>query len=360
MIRRDGTLPPDAPSFSPFLDADLLNYGYAMLSNGLDLLDAAEANGDMPEEAALAREGFIQGSYALEAATRNAAAAEDLAFHGIIAGAASHLGGYAARAFSLMRASRASGRLAPMEETLADLVMRDLGAIEERTRSLRSAPQGSDEALLAAFTTEDDDAAESTAPGRIGPVTLLLSENYLSAVSAALFAIETGSAELLADALEDLQLGQQAAMDISAPGPWWAYRLTRRLLGDLFETSIEASIPVEPPPGAEGERARWDELRRTFVESLRARGRSEIDLWPSQLHVVDRIFQDGRDLVVALPTSAGKTRIAELSILACLAQGRRAVYVTPCGPCPPRQSRSSRGPSPRWAAASRLSTAAWE
>jgi replicative superfamily II helicase len=60
-----------------------------------------------------------------------------------------------------------------------------------------------------------------------------------------------------------------------------------------------------------------------------ARGRSEIDLWPSQLHVVDRIFQDARDLVVALPTSAGKTRIAELSILVCLAQERRTVYVTP-------------------------------
>ena len=58
-------------------------------------------------------------------------------------------------------------------------------------------------------------------------------------------------------------------------------------------------------------------------------GVPEIDLWPSQLHVVDRIFQDMRDLVVALPTSAGKTRIAELSILACLAQMRRTVYVTP-------------------------------
>jgi replicative superfamily II helicase len=56
---------------------------------------------------------------------------------------------------------------------------------------------------------------------------------------------------------------------------------------------------------------------------------SEIDLWPSQLHVVDRIFRDERDLVVALPTSAGKTRIAELSILACLARERRTVYVTP-------------------------------
>src|SRR5438046_1150900 len=36
-----------------------------------------------------------------------------------------------------------------------------------------------------------------------------------------------------------------------------------------------------------------------------------------------------RNLVVSLPTSAGKTRIAELCILACLAEGKKAVFVTP-------------------------------
>ena len=41
MIRRAGILPQDAPPFSPFLDADLLNYAYAMLSTSLDLLEAA-------------------------------------------------------------------------------------------------------------------------------------------------------------------------------------------------------------------------------------------------------------------------------------------------------------------------------
>ena len=329
MIRRAGILPQDAPQFSPFLDADLLNYGYAMLSNSLDLLEAADGDDNMSAQVTLAREGFIQSSYALEAATRNAAPAEDLAFHGLIAGAASHLGGYAARAFSLMQASRQSGRLTPMEQTLADLAMRDLSSIEERTRLLRSSPQVSDEVLLAALVAEDDSTEESSPPGEVGPVVLLLSENYLTAVSAALFAIELGSGELLAGALEELQLGEQASLDVSAAGPWWVYRLTRRLLGDLFDTSIETNIPSEPPPGAGDRVERWRYLRSTFVESLLARDRSEIDLWPSQLHVAGRIFQDGRDLVVALPTSAGKTRIAELSILACLAQNRRTVYVTP-------------------------------
>ena len=329
MIRRAGILPEDAPAFSPFLDADLLHYGYAMLSNSIDLLEAAEGNDDRPEQDALAREGFIQSSYALEAATRNAAPEEDLAFHGVIAGAASHLGGYAARAFSLMQTSRLSGRLTPMELTLADLAMRDLNSIEQRTLLLRASPQLSDEALLTALIADDDAAGESVPPAEVGPVVLLLSENYLAAVSAALYAIEIGNRELLARALEELRLGERASLDVSVPGPWWVYRLTRRILGDLFDTSIEANIPIEPPPGSNSGVNQWRYLRRTFIQSLRARSRSEIDLWPSQLHVVDRIFQDGRDLVVALPTSSGKTRIAELSILACLAQKRRTVYVTP-------------------------------
>lgn len=329
MIRRAGVLPQEAPQFSPFLDADLLNYAYSLLSTGLDLLEATDGDGNTSAQITLAREAFIQSSYALEAATRNAAPAEDSAFHVLVAGAASHLGGYAARAFSLMQASQRSGRLTPMEQTLADLALRDLGSIEQRARSFRSSAQVSDEVLLAALAAGSRSSDEPAAPDQVGPVVLLLSENYLAAVSAALFAIEIGSRRLLMAALTELQLGEQAALDVSAPGPWWVYRLTRRLLGDLHDTSIRTNVPRDPPPGASDRVRRWRRLRRTFVESLLARGRSEIDLWPSQLHVVDRIFRDDRDLVVALPTSAGKTRIAELSILACLAQGRRIVYVTP-------------------------------
>ncbi|WP_143078972.1 DEAD/DEAH box helicase [Nonomuraea pusilla] len=327
MIRREGVLPRDAPAFSPFLDADLLNYGYALLATSLELLEAADD--DTTEQIALAQQGFIQSSYALEAATRNATPEADLVFHGLVAGAASHLGGYAARAFSLIQASRQSGRLTPMEQTLADLVLRDLSSIEERTQSLRSSPQLSDDALLMSLTAVGSSTEEDTPPDQVGPIVLLLSENYLSAVSAALFAIEIGSRDLLEAALEELRLGERASSDVSAPGPWWVYRLTRYLLGGLFDTSLETNIPNEPPPEAADNAERWRYLRRTFVESLLARERSEIDLWPSQLHVVGRIFQDAGDLVVALPTSAGKTRIAELSILACLAQGRRTVYVTP-------------------------------
>lgn len=355
IIRRNGILPEDAPQFSTFLDNDLLNHSYALLLTSLDLLDLLSEESRQPfeldERVQLAQAGFIQASYALEAATRNASPTLDLAFHRLIAGAASHLAGYAARAFSLVQTSARPGRRTLMETTLADLITRDLSGIEERTRQMRTTPTMSDSVLLDAFMGRSPD---SYADGHLtfpsngsaidvntenslyesGPVVSLLSEHYMSAVSQALFAIEHDLRPVLAEALAEMEVGERASSELNAPGPWWVYRLTRRLLGDLGETSILRNIPIRRPPAATntpptGEERDWVRLRRTFIASLAARKPAQIDLWPSQMHVVDRIFSATNDLVVALPTSAGKTRIAELCILTALAQGRRTVYVTP-------------------------------
>lgn len=410
MIRRDGALPDDSQNFSTYLDQDLLNYGYSLMTTALQILEAysqaAAARGQenilsdltrpdritatitsdpgddsIVNQLKTSRDAFLQASYALEAATRNADSdTPELAFHRLIAGAASHMAGYAARAFSLVEASRTSGRLSPMELTLADLVMRDLDSIEERTRRLRSSPELTDDALSASLSRGEDggdDAPalnDSSSPfnseqdpealNELGPITLLLSEHYLSSVSAAMFAIAFNRTALLGASIANLQLGEDASNDIAASGPWWVFRLTRHIIADLEQTSIRANLPSTPPGNddaddtsvdpnaleefdgkedifgdwvesssaadtAVGAESLWQRLQRTYVASLMARDRSEIDLWPSQLHVVERIFRNTDDLVVALPTSAGKTRIAELCILRCLAQKRRAVYVTP-------------------------------
>lgn len=387
MIRRDGDLPDDSQPFSVYLDQDLLEYGYSLMSTALRILnldgtelgpthetmtgddldieesDLSDAHDSThADQLAVARNAFLQASYALEAATRNAEPnTPEIAFHRLIAGAASHLAGYAARAFSLVEASRTSGRLSPMELTLADLVTRDLGGIEERTSRLRSSPDVTDDALTAALSrsaygadedrAEDDESATSSdlsgsgdgedqeELGDFGPITLLLSEHYLASVSASMFAIAFARSTLLAESIADLRLGEDACNDIAAAGPWWVFRLTRHIISDLDETSIRANIPIASPDEGDtsfqgldeavDSKRLWRRLRRTYIAVLMARGRAEIDLWPSQLHVVDRIFAGTGDLVVSMPTSAGKTRIAELCILRCLTQKKRAVYVTP-------------------------------
>ncbi len=108
---------------------------------------------------------------------------------------------------------------------------------------------------------------------------------------------------------------------------WWCHRLAIHLLGGLWETSFHKILPLSGPPGAEiGD---WARLRKLFIASLYRRSKSEVELWPSQLQAARRVLDAGTNLVLSLPTSAGKTRIAELCILACLARGKRIVFVTP-------------------------------
>lgn len=348
MIRRDGIFPDDSPRFSLFLDQDLLDYGYGLASTGLRLLDALSDEQDGENETgdslASAQNGFIQASFAIEAATRNAGANRDITFHRLLAGAMSHLGGYAARAYSLVQSSIRSGQLTPIERTLADLLLRDLGAIDARTVRFTRSPNLTDQALVASMSgtegrpvdVDPESVAMEDDSASWGSVMLLLTEHYLTAVSSGLFALSLNLGGVLSAAQNDLQEGEQAALEIAVPGPWWVYRVTRRLMDDLGRTNIRRNIPRSRPPAATPPNvavsplpSEWGSLRNNYVATLFSRNRSELDLWPSQMHVVNRVFDSVGDLVVALPTSAGKTRIAELCILACLAQGRRVVYVTP-------------------------------
>lgn len=105
---------------------------------------------------------------------------------------------------------------------------------------------------------------------------------------------------------------------------WWVCVLARHMIDDLWERSLHRTLPVLP-----GDNSRWSALRKNFIELLCRRSVAEIDLWPSQIEAANRVIDETDSLVVALPTSGGKTRIAELCILKCLSGGRRVMYVTP-------------------------------
>ena len=97
-------------------------------------------------------------------------------------------------------------------------------------------------------------------------------------------------------------------------------------LRDLWSSSFHEILPIEPPN--EGS-ADWVSLRWYFIALLYKRKKSEVDLWPSQIEGAKRAIDQSDNLVVSLPTSAGKTRIAELCILRCLASGKRVLFITP-------------------------------
>ena len=66
------------------------------------------------------------------------------------------------------------------------------------------------------------------------------------------------------------------------------------------------------------------------------RGRSVSEMWPSQREAIEKgLFDPSRSLIVRMPTSSGKTRIAEMAILDALTSagsapgGAKCVYVAP-------------------------------
>lgn len=327
MIWREGVLPADAPKFSVFLSYDLLSYGYSLLSHGLRLLE-------LDGNAVLARSAFEHAGEALEAVVARNKEAPARDFHRVVAAAAYHLGRFSARAYSLLHVGIEQANLSKCERCLAKLMLRDLDGLDDEIASWKSNDTGSDEALISAIgsapseVNAQDESDEETPDSTLGnALDLALTDNFLGALATAMLAFERGEALLIETSLSKLRVGRDGAAEFNLVALWWCHKLAIHLLQGLWDMSFHQRLPLDGSPG--GAALAWPELRQLFIASLYRRGRSEIELWPSQLEAARQVLDDDANLVLSLPTSAGKTRIAELCILACLAAGKRVVFVTP-------------------------------
>ena len=157
-------------------------------------------------------------------------------------------------------------------------------------------------------------------------LTIALTDVFFGAMALFLLAMERGERQLLDRAIGKLQDSLEVCGEMNLVPHWWVHRVAIHLLSDLWSNTFHERLPTLPTGG---EAADWPRLRKLFIASLLRRSRAEVDLWPSQIAAATRAIDQSDDLVVSLPTSAGKTRIAELCILRCLAAGKRTVFVTP-------------------------------
>jgi hypothetical protein len=326
MIWRDGVLPPDAPAFSPQLSYDLHSYSYTLLGLGLRL---RELGGD----AAQARIAFEQAATALEAVMAKGNREEiDRDFHFVMAAASYHLAHLSARAYSLLGIVEGDENFSPIERALALLMRRNINALQSTVLDYRLSGAGSDAQITAAIQANLDQAEANADQPRdsdgflFDSLDTALTDAFFAAMSLFLLALERGERPLLDGALGRLRVSLDICGDMNLLPQWWAHRVAIHLLSDLWSNTFHEKVPVLP---SGGEAADWPRLRELFIASLLRRPKAEVDLWPSQIEAATRAVDQSDDLVVSLPTSAGKTRIAELCILRCLAAGRRVVFVTP-------------------------------
>ncbi len=319
MVWRDGVVPEGAPEFASSLTRDLLDFGYGVLALALELRDANR--NQEPGNQFDTREPLRVAAEAIESAVRRGDPDNrDQGRHLVVSAAAFHLAGYAARSFSLLPLPALNKNLASHEKALGFLLRRDLIVLREHIMQWHANTAHSDDAIAARLLDENDEfSAEDAA-------VLALSTSYHRGLGLADTALFSGNGELFNGALSLIEQVVDASAEIGNIPTWWVATLSLHLLQDLWNDSLFQRLPSGPGPGIP---ALWATLRRDFIAQLGTRRPPHIDLWPSQIRAAERAINPADDLVIALPTSAGKTRIAELCILRALSDKRRTIYVTP-------------------------------
>ena len=324
IIRRAGQLPDDAPAFGETLDTDLSEYGLSVLRASLALREHEGETG-------IWRVGFLKAGGAFEALVRNGSPlTPERGFWRVMGGASYHLAGYSAIAFSLVSQREEDSNFAPGELAVVRLLLRDLGTLRSEARAWLLDPAHQDEAISESLNGPAADFDDV--------ISEILTTTIYRAFAVFELALATGVADLHAEALALLRDALRVAGDYGVIPLWWIIRVALSLIDDLWDNSLRRILPEEGPQDA----AEYGRLRELFLASLYARDVAEVELWPSQLEAASRATEIDDDLVVSLPTSAGKTRVAEVCALMSLSASRRVLIVTPLRALSAQTERSFR------------------
>lgn len=325
LMRENGVLPPNAPPLGATIETDLAEHGFALL-RGAMALRAQAGTSDLTSRA------FERAANAFEALVRNCdAESPDRGFRRTIAAAAYHLAGFSAVAYSLFNETAGDLNTSPGETAIQHLILRDLGQLRDFVRDWLDNDDHKDEQIAEVLRGEEPDVDEA--------LSAILNTTICRALAYFDFALETGETEPIETARALLDAAVSLADNAEIVPLWWISNLCRHLIDDLWQHSLHENLPTEPPEGTE---EKYPDLRRLFISSLYARKTSEVELWPSQREAARRSTDVKDDLVVALPTSAGKTRVAEIAALMTLSSARRVLIVTPLRALSAQTERSFR------------------
>lgn len=325
LMREEGVLPQNAPPLGATIETDLAEHGFALLRGAMALRAQTGAS-------ELTNKAFERAANAFEALVRNGdPEAHDRGFRRTIAATAYHLAGFSAVAYSLFNETAEDLNAAPGETAIRHLILRDLDQLRGFVRDWLGDDAHGDQQIAESLRGEDSDLDEA--------LSTILNTTICRALAFFDFALETGDGEPIETARNLLANAVSLADNAENVPLWWISNLCRHLIDDLWQHSLHENLPTEPPMGTE---EKYPDLRRLFISSLYARKTSEVELWPSQREAARRSTDVTDDLVVALPTSAGKTRVAEIAALMTLSSARRVLIVTPLRALSAQTERSFR------------------
>lgn len=233
-----------------------------------------------------------------------------------------YLAGQYARAFVIMRSIENEGE-SPLDQILMRLMfLRQLKSLkDEATQFLR---QNNTDRFLAS-AVETGDLTESEAIDAALRTTLC--RVYIHFLEYARTGARHHIEQSIALSWLACELAIQLANDRQMHSWWWIFHSTLTLLREFFRSSMWTQLGSMLETDTSG-------LVEKYIETAFARSPLPIlELWRSQSHALQYI-QDGSSYCLKMPTSAGKTQIAELAILQFLTDtfdtsNKKCIYVAP-------------------------------
>jgi hypothetical protein len=288
------------PNYTEDLDNRLNSIAFSYLATGCQLVDK-----EMFEESIIA---FSKAATVIENAYSSNRSNGPFRTYFLLISALAHYCSFQySRAYILLTAIE---QKTIVSKLISQFLKKDLNGLLYSINEVLLGTEHSENAIIASETSEDAD--------------ILLYNVLLSKAMVLLleFLLEGDKKffEKAKDAIQDLI---ELASINCEPAVWWIFKLLYISITGLFNNSMWTLIPPLIP-GAKSD------IVNLYIRSLAFKKSPITELFVSQKAALPLISK-GNGAILSLPTSAGKTRIAEISIMKILAENPEALilYLAP-------------------------------
>ena len=316
ILKRTDAPTTDWPNFDPNLDERLHHIAHRLIWGALELLQVDQFQED-------AKTCLVQGAEALEFLYGDSSMPVTLRTEELLkASFAYYIGGHGARAFVLLNDTLESFLpVPPMLQLAVGVLQKNLRGARQLTIDLFG-----DDAFLDNTVADQLDAGEINIENGLGRI---ITRSTARAVCCFLEYVKSGHRDCFNEAVDLIEHTIDLARESRFVDLWWwafCIRFMFREFDDnCFWTLLNPFTGDEDPNGL---------VHRYVLAALR-QSPPVIDLWHSQRQAISTIASSERpDFCLRMPTSAGKTRIAELTILRFLLDNRenpdaKCMYIAP-------------------------------
>lgn len=302
------------PRFRTDLDTRLVHAAHAMLVAGLDFHDANEHKD-------IATSLLSRGAESLEYAVATLPTLLSVPDESLKAAVAYHIAGHHARAYVLSDSLTAQewsdalpvGLLSLLRRDFLSLVQQPVG--RELSESKADGPLA--EALLEGALSNDD------------ALTAIGHQSLLHAINLYVEFVKRGRLDLLDEAQTLCRTVAELGRVSRHTDLWWWGRATEHLLRELCDSSLWHCI------GDLGPDTPYGRPVARYITGALNHTPCTVSLWPSQRKALELVKAEGApSFCVRMPTSAGKTKIAELAIVRAILDAgfdnnAKCLYIAP-------------------------------